>query len=331
MSPPTRQFGKLSIGETMPTTQAHRGLHPQAPADSDDDNDTSDEPSTDDDEEEEELEGRSTVMSRQEKVRDIFSAFDESTLPEEFRPELVERTDVSRRPEQCVVQGDFVATMFRLAVHDNNVYTSLRKAMPAGACAAIYFDKAQQRSRKILAEFDTYCQTGQLPPKRASMEVVDVAEELRLLVDQIEANVSARRPNGITGAAEALVTLLEDISGRNVDAFEGNRWGRTPLPGEDEDDRNLYEQLIGQSDDENGFFVLDALEELPPDVLQQYQSNLMGVLRRIESERNRARVPYILKLQALLRMADPNAEPLSPSGQKRPAVGPAGGTTKRTR
>lgn len=312
----------------MPTTRSQARRELQHPAESDDDNDSSDESASDDDEQEEEPTG----MSRQQKVRDIFSAFDKSTLPEEFRPELVERTDVSRRPEQCVVQGDFVATMFRLAVHDNNVYHSLRKAMPAGACAAIYFDKAQQRSRKILSEFDIYCQTGQAPPGQTSMEVVEVAEALRLLVDQIEANASARSPHGIKGAAEALVTLLEDICGRNVDAFEGSHWGRTPRPQEDEDDRNLYEQLIGQSHDEHGFFVLDALEELPPNVLQEYRTNLMGILRKIESERNRARAPYIFKLQALLRTTDPAAEPLSPSGQKRPAMGgPAGGSSKRTR
>lgn len=74
------------------------------------------------------------------------SAFNKITLPEVFRPDLVEIARQVRKPEQCVVQGDFEATMFRLAVHDDDVYFSLSKAMPAGACAAIYFDKILQKS-----------------------------------------------------------------------------------------------------------------------------------------------------------------------------------------
>lgn len=81
------------------------------------------------------------------------SAFNKITLPEDFRPDLVAIARQVRKPEQCVVQGDFEATMFRLAVHDD-VYFSLSKAMPAGACAAIYFDKILQKSQKLLSDFD---------------------------------------------------------------------------------------------------------------------------------------------------------------------------------
>ena len=76
-------------------------------------------------------------MTRTEKVRDIFSAFNR-TLPEDTRRDLTETTEQARTAEECVVQGDFEATMFRLAMHDDGVFNSLCKAMPAGACAAIY-------------------------------------------------------------------------------------------------------------------------------------------------------------------------------------------------
>ncbi|KAL1968493.1 hypothetical protein VTN77DRAFT_1703 [Rasamsonia byssochlamydoides] len=264
-------------------------------------------------------------MTRQDKVRDIMSAFSE-ILPEEFRRDLVETTDQRRTPEQCVVQGDFEATLFRLAVHDDNVYTSLRKAMPAGACAAIYFDKIQKRSRDLLAQFDVYRDTGRLPVGERPLDVKEVAQRLRQNVNRIQANLSVRIPYGSKGAAQALVMLLQEVSTRNIDAFEGNRWGRVAPPGEDEDDRNLYEQLIGQANEAEGLFVLDALEELPSSVLRQYLPHLNEILGKIEI--NRAPSPYVLKLKSLIHDAESGA---TTSRAKRPATGPAGGSQKRTK
>ncbi|KAF5012685.1 hypothetical protein F66182_15245, partial [Fusarium sp. NRRL 66182] len=201
-------------------------------------------------------------LSRQEQVRDIMSAFNKETIPEDFRRDLVESSATlnPRTPEQCVVQGDFEATIFRLAVHDDNVYNSIRKAMPAGACAAIYFDKVHQKSRNLLTQFDEYRRTGRLPPTSSSSNeralpsldnVSEVARELRRHVAQIRNNLAVRIPYGTKGAAEALITLLQEVSARNIDAFENNTWGRVAPPGEDDDDRNLYEQLIGQASDED--------------------------------------------------------------------------------
>lgn len=265
-------------------------------------------------------------MSRQDKVRDIMSAFSEITLPEEFRRDLAETTTGQRlTPEQCVVQGDLEATLFRLAVHDDNVYTSLRKAMPAGACAGIYFDKVQKRSRDLLAQFDVYRETGRLPVGERPLDVKEVARRLRQNVDRIQANVSVRVPYGSKDAAQALVTLLQEVSARNIDAFEGNRWGRVPPPGEDEDDRNLYEQLIGQANEAEGLFVLDALEELPTSVLQPYLPHLNEILNKVEI--NRAPTPYVLKLKSLIHDAEAGVT----TRAKRPATAQAGGSQKRTR
>ncbi|KAN0076652.1 hypothetical protein V8E54_006794 [Elaphomyces granulatus] len=272
-------------------------------------------------------------LSREDKVRDIMSAFNECTFPEEFRLDLAETTGEPRTPEQCVVQGDFEATMFRLSVHDDNVYTSLRKAMPTGACAAIYFDKVQKRLRKIFAAFDLYRETGQLSADGTWMEVRHVVQLLRQLVERIRVNISLRipyglkgaAPYGLKGAAGALVALLQEICSRNIDAFEGNRWGRVSQHGEDEDDRNLYDQLIGQPKFQ-GYFVLDVLEELPPNLLRHYVSNLNEILSKIEI--NRASEPYIRKLKGLIHDAENGSNTSRP---KRPATDPSGGNQKRAK
>jgi hypothetical protein len=265
-------------------------------------------------------------MSRQDKVRDIMSAFKQDELPEEFRPDLRETTGQRRTAEQCVIQTDFEGTVFRLAVHDDNVYASLRKAMPAGACADIFFNKVKQRCRDLFTKFDEYRRTGRLPAKERSLEVKEVAERLRHDVDQIQANVSVRIPYGSREAARALVTLLQEVCSRNIDAFEGNQWGRVPPPGEDEDDRNLYEQLIGQANEAEGLFALDALEELPSSALRQHVPALNEVLSKIEI--SRAPTPYVLKLKSLIHDAESGA---TTRRAKRPAPGLAGGSQKRTR
>lgn len=285
-------------------------------------------------------------LSRQEQVRDIMSAFNKVTLPEDFRRDLVESSATSnpRTPEQCVVQGDFEATIFRLAVHDDNVYSSIRKAMPAGACAAIYFDKVHQKSRNLLAQFDEYRRTGRLLSSNErelpSLDnVSEVARELRRHVALIRNNLAARIPYGTKGAVEALIMLLQEVSARNIDAFENNSWGRVAPSGEDEDDRNLYEQLIGQASDEDqgmgdeegsggggGLFILDVLEEVPASVLESYVSSLRDILAKVEVIP--APSPFLLKLKSLIHDAQSSH---TQTRGKRPATAEAGGSHKRTR
>ncbi|KGO56654.1 Zinc finger, SWIM-type [Penicillium expansum] len=278
-------------------------------------------------------------MTRTEKVRDIFSAFSNRTLPEDTRRDLTETTEQARTAEQCVVQGDFEATMFRLAVHDDGVFNSLCKAMPAGACAAIYFDKVQEQSRRLLNDFDRYCATGELPANPVSpdlgVEINDVVTQLQRSVSRIEVNIAARAPHGSEGAAEALVSLLESVVARNNDPLEGNPLGRQSFHGEDEDQRNLYHLLIGSvetdSETDARHFVLHALDALPPVDLHQCANRLRDILRKIEV--NRAPKPYLLHLGSLIRTAESAAAAAMGSGQKRPAAGNgnSGGYSKRTR
>lgn len=277
-----------------------------------------------------------TGMTRTEKVRDIFSAFRQGTLPEDFRRDLIETTEQVRTAEQCVVQGDFEATIFRLAVHDDGVFNSLCRVMPAGACAAIYFDKVQQQSRQLLSDFDRFCQTAEPPVDPTSpggfVGVNEVVQQLQHFVSRITANIASRSPHGSEGAAEALVSLLEAVVARNNDPLEQNRF-RESFNGEDEDQRNLYHLLIGSietdSETDARHFVLHALNFLPPLDLYPFDQRLRDVLRKIEV--NRAPKQYLLHLGSLIRTA--NTAAAIGSGYKRPATsnGNSGGFSKRTR
>ncbi|KAL4996044.1 hypothetical protein BDV10DRAFT_202633 [Aspergillus recurvatus] len=284
-------------------------------------------------------------MSRTQRVRDILSAFSTEVLPEEFRVDLVEsdsepentgngRTLPKKRrtPEQCVVQGDMEATIFRLAVHDDNVFASLCRAMPPGACAAIYFDKVLETSRRILSEFDRYCRTLGGPSEDEDIDKVFsmavVVQTLKTNTHNIHKNIRARTPHGLQGAAKALTTILEDISTRNKDALADNQYGRVSfLPAnanqsadgeEDEDSRNLYHQLIGSTDDdeeEEGYFVLDALADLSGEDLYPFRERLGAVLGRVEV--NRAPRGFIMRLAGIVRVAEAGTDNGMGFGRKR--------------
>ncbi|KAL4743585.1 hypothetical protein BDV11DRAFT_214168 [Aspergillus similis] len=270
-------------------------------------------------------------MSRTQRVRDILSAFSTEILQEDFRVEPVESesepedTNYSRMspkkrrtPEQCVVQGDMEATIFRLAVHDDNVFRSLCKAMPPGACAAIYFDKMLERSRSILSEFDRYCRTLGGPyedgDKSKVLSMAAVVQTIRNNILNIHKNIHVRAPHGLQGAAKALTSILEDISTRNKDALADNQYGCVSLlpanvnwSADDEDDeysRNLYHQLIGSADDDEdeSHFVLDALADLPGEVLYPFRERLGAVLARVEV--NRAPRGFIMRLAGIVRIAE---------------------------
>ncbi|KAL1957066.1 hypothetical protein VTO42DRAFT_6324 [Malbranchea cinnamomea] len=271
-----------------------------------------------------------STMSRPDKARDIMSAFSETILPEEFRPDLVETINQPRTPEECVVQGDFEATMFRLAVHDENVYLGLRRAMPAGARAVIFFDKVNRRCHNLLADFDRYRQNGVRRRDGKALEIPVVVTELHAILALVQKNIYLRSPHGTKGAAEALVALLRNIAQRNYDAFENSTWGRRPVPGETAEDRNLFAQLICDVDDDDEFFVLNCLETLPDEVIKQYAKHLDSIFDTLQE--NGAPVPYMRKLQILIAgndRAGGSGVAMGSSGHKRPATGSKTSGSKR--
>ncbi|EFR01832.1 hypothetical protein MGYG_04831 [Nannizzia gypsea CBS 118893] len=278
----------------------------------------------------------SISMSRPEKARDLLSAFSADTLPDEFRPELVETIRQPRTPEQCVVQGDFEATMFRLAVHDENVYASLRKVMPSGARAAIFFDKVQRRVRSLLTDFNRYRLKG--TPRQSdhtALEVDIVADEMRDHLRLIQKNIISRSPHGFKGAAETLLYLLRAVCQFNFDAFEASTWERPSEADETAEDRNLYLQLIYNPLDGDDFFVLSCLEQLPEDVLQNITPQLDNIFSDMQV--NAAPVPYLRKLHSIIAGDLPAKAAVgatltsSASGQKRPSTAASGSGRKRTK
>lgn len=243
--------------------------------------------------------GAEEDVSHFHKVKDTISAFDENTLPEDFRPDLVDDSNQHRSPAECVVQGDLQATVFRLALHDDNVYTALLGAMPPAASAILYFDKILAKSQRLLANFDRYCRTGEPPADGSNVEPDHVVRILQRYINRTHTNIIARAPYGIPQAARSLVTLLADISNRNQDALEGNQWNRHAFHGESADDRNLYHMLIDRATE---FPILEALELLSGAELHPLTSDLGNIFGR--NQVIFAPAAFLERLGTLVRAAD---------------------------
>jgi hypothetical protein len=363
MSPPTRQFGKLSINTQMPTTRRQaqerssgKAQDPESTSSSSGEDGSNDEqaarptrsltksqtsqskgkqPARSESEASSTDTSRSPIMSRAYKTRDILSTFDEDVLPNDYRPDIFERIDHPRRPEQCVRQLDLEGTIFQLAVNDHAVYKSLSKAQPVKARAVGFFQKVRKQIRGTLEAFDRYAVTG-APPEAylgAHPSVKELGVRLQNFVNIIKDGVPERHPHGADRAAECLIYLLREVCNRNNDAFENATWRRRVPHGEDEDDRNLFQCLIGHVSTSTPLFALDALKTLPPDELaagnkREQLDEIRGLLHRYQ-----APVAYRHALQMIL---DPLAGASSPAtgpqpGQKRPAAGTGRGGQKRTK
>lgn len=276
-------------------------------------------------------------MSRAYRIRDILSTFDPNPreLSNDFRSEIFEHIDSHRTPAQCLLPLDLEGTIFRLAVNDHAVYKALSKVQPVQARALSFFQKVVQWIRITLLAFDQYARNGtpseDLPIDHPS--VSDLATRLEEFVDIIRDGVRERHPHGGDRAAECLIFLLREVCNRDHDAFENNEWGRRPPRGENEDDRNLFQCLIGHSSTGRPPFALDALRVLPgavlatPDKREQLEE-IGGLLHR-----QQAPVAYRRALQGIL---DPVAGATTPNpgpqpGQKRPAAENGRGRQKRTK
>jgi len=216
-------------------------------------------------------------MSKQDTVRDILSTFEINVLPEQYLEEQYSFITRRRTLAECLVPGELDATIFRLAMNDDDVYRALRETQPAPPCASHYYNKMRYRISALISAFDTYCTRG--TPSTANgtpLEVEVVAARLLDHVRRIDKNLSMRGQDGNGEAADCLIVALYEVCVRDRDAFEGIRWRRRAKRDEREEDRNLYHQLIRRLNEDDAF-VLDVLAKLPAWALQQRLSRLVQI------------------------------------------------------
>lgn len=161
----------------------------------------------------------------------------------------------------------------------------------------------------------------------------ELGDCLERLVDMVREGVKQRHPHGADRAAKCLTYLLIEVCKRKRDAFENNVWGRRPPRGESEDDRNLFQYLIGDAFERKAPFSLAALKAIPKAVLAS--TDIREKLEEIRGSLHARQAPVAYRdafqkiLDSLTLATSPVAGPQP--GQKRPAAGSGRGGRKRTK
>ncbi|KAG9196541.1 hypothetical protein G6011_01662 [Alternaria panax] len=222
-----------------------------------------------------------------ETVIEMLSCFEpEEALPGEFR--YPESPLTSERSKKYQEMTDLI---IRYASRDPSLYLQMRKIIDADFESLVFFEKINKRIILTFDALDEYIAKGpkilsEGPPR---FDVSSCAEQLTSLVGAIDEfhHRQADTKDVAARAAAALVTMLDRVTDRNVNAYEGIEWsGMEALS--DPAKSNLYVALIGAQSDEDDQFVLDALGSLPPEDIYR---NHRTVLQNIESKLIDAHAP----------------------------------------
>jgi len=256
-------------------------------------------------------------------VQDMLSVFDERRLPEEYgRRDFVENipTDVTSL-ESLIDHGNLAATVYGLARHDQIFRRRLRKALTKDFCAVQFLEKMRARIwGAVLGRLDRHITSGSQADPHILMETAD---RLRGCVQQIQKYFEDRAPLSKqvrSMAAELVVDLLRSVCDRNKDIYTQINWTRTTQDPEDEDDRNLFHNLIGGADEEeeDDYFALTFFAGLAPHEwmhLSDRSNELLDRLRRYRAPRG-----YLEKLERIVQAYETHQADLIRTVGERPPI-----------
>ncbi|KAH7402043.1 hypothetical protein DE146DRAFT_452152 [Phaeosphaeria sp. MPI-PUGE-AT-0046c] len=224
-------------------------------------------------------------IEMKDEITSMLSVFEpQEALPGEFKtPESLLATERSRRYRR------FAKLCSDYALRDPGLFLQIREIINPGFQCRVFFEKINSRTARAFHALDEYIAYGPQNASRDTLmfDVPSCAVQLRNLVDTIddfcceqdkedpESRVVAR------GAAAALMTILDRVVDRNVNAYESISWGLEAPSNSSEN--NLFVALIGsQTEDDNSLFVLDTLQSLPQeDVLRSHWEMLQSIEQKL--------------------------------------------------
>lgn len=258
-------------------------------------------------------------------VQDMLSVFDERRLPEEYgRQDMVENIPTESTSLGSLVSPEnLAATIYGLARHDPKFRRRLRKALTRDFCANQFLEKMRARIwTSVLGRLDRHIASG---PQSDPNIVMETADRLRACIQQIQKYVEDRAPLSMqvkSTAAGILVDLLHSVCDRNTDIYTQINWTRTAQDPEDQDDRNLFHNVIGGADEEeeDDYFALTFFSGLAPDAWMYLLDRLLQLL--VKLRRNDAPRSYIEKLERVVQAYETHhTDATRPVGERPPISG----------
>ncbi|KAL1902823.1 hypothetical protein Sste5346_000734 [Sporothrix stenoceras] len=272
----------------------------------------------------------------------------EGDQPDQIVRDLVERGDLQRTVLRLLVSNDeFFAMFLKLLAPSDKARDSFRKIQQRvetvlDSLLAVKPSTQQQQSRLLMPPPDprtrrttstpstptitvTAAESAPLPPNEgnAGVTVAWAAQHVQHAVHQIHLLLQRQlpRPPGERArrsAGRALVWILHAL------VFFHNRDAHA---GATQDDRNLYQRLVGNSDGSSpakGFFLLDVLAPLHDQT--HLRSQLKRIRRRIQV--NGYREPYMKRLDEILGLMNAAAEKEEKEGVRTLVPPPTAGSKR---
>ena len=228
---------------------------------------------------ENEEEMRNTVIS-------MLSVFEpQDALPGEFKcPESPLTSERSKKYQE------FADLFTEYAARDPGLFLQARKILDPTFQSRVFFEKIESRITQTFSGLDEYIDKGtaNASPSALKFDVTSCAEKLRSLVKNIDEYYQEQmeddpdtRDVGVRAAA-ALVTILDRVTDRNVNAYE-NITRDMEVPSSPPKN-NLFAALIGTPADNDSLFVLSALASLPQeDVHRNHWQTLLEIEEKLDN------------------------------------------------
>ena len=327
MQPTTSQTIREQIAELYPliarqTKSLRTRLNTFRGGETDDELDTSD----DESDGESPSSSAANLFARQSELCDIITSFHDTMLPDNFRTRYAENTPDILVLENCLVENNLYATLYRLGMRDRHFYRTLQRLVPGNTRAIKYYRKQEWRAVQSLHLLDEYSQAQTLDPRtsvpecaRTLREIVhEIYEDLRFRVSRSSIDQRAGEQ-----CAACLVRLVEEVVNRRYRDFfaEYTNLPRT-MP---QRNRSIYAYLISEPPMDGrleswlrDLFVIERLPQTPWVELYDRLDAIMNDIR----ERTRADEPlavtYADRIGRLLQDYNQNIDdPSSSAGQHR--------------
>ncbi|KAF1845946.1 uncharacterized protein K460DRAFT_395479 [Cucurbitaria berberidis CBS 394.84] len=216
----------------------------------------------------------------------MLSVFEpQDALPGEFKyPESPLTSERSKKYQE------FADLFTQYATRDPGLYLQVRKIIDPDFQTRVFFEKIDTRVNLTFNALDEYITHGptNASPEALRFDIPSCAKKLRALVkaiadfyqEQIDDERDAR--DVAVRAAAALVTILDRVTDRNVNAYADITWGMEAPS--DAAETNLFIALVeGTAAGGAAPFVLSALMALPQDdVHRNHWETLQSIEQKLD-------------------------------------------------
>ncbi|OCT54478.1 hypothetical protein CLCR_00924 [Cladophialophora carrionii] len=250
---------------------------------------------------------RTTLEERKVIVRDIIASFEPRDLPSElFSDETLQRITAeqgNRRSSEWTIHDDLKASLMQWCCHDPGGWTLLSRMHGPAIRALTFEQKVERRFEEQFEAYDALFSTPPGPVNQVRGQVLEICDGIRMIVDEVEADINTRTGSQYN-AAKILLDTFRKVCGRSTDVPFVRRSGRlegTSASAGAETVPTLYQGLIGNVTTP---FILDALqtvqEKWPRSLGTEEAQTLMRGINELLVE-NGAPRGYLNRFQALMR------------------------------